>query len=71
MMLKTTRPRLDGDTARTVLKSVFGVEAREIKELASERDQNFLAETSTEKLVLKVANLGEERAIRRCRSGDR
>ena len=63
MKLKTMRPRLDFDTARTVLKKVYGIEAREIKELASERDQNFLAETSTGKLVLKVANLREERAI--------
>ena len=62
MKLKTTRPRLEIDAARTVLNEVYGVEAEEIKELASERDQNFLAETSTEKLVLKVANLGEERA---------
>ena len=63
MKLKTTRPRLDFDAARTVLKGVYGVEAREIEELASERDQNFLAETSSGKVVLKVASLGEERAI--------
>ena len=62
MKLKTTRPRVEIDAARTVLNEVYGVEAEEIKELASERDQNFLAETSKEKLVLKVANLGEERA---------
>ena len=63
MMLKTTRPRLDFDAARSILKGVYGVEARELEELASERDQNFLAETSSGKLVLKIANLGEERAI--------
>jgi len=42
MKLKTTRPRLDFDAARTVLSGAYGVEASEIEELASERWQSFI-----------------------------
>ena len=63
MKLKTTRPRLDRDRALAVLKDVYGIEAHDVQELASERDQNFLVDTSEGKRVLKIANLGEERAI--------
>ena len=62
-MLKTTRPRLDVRDAKKILRDTYDVDARELTELPSERDQNFLVTTPRERLILKIANASESREI--------
>ncbi len=62
-MLKTTRPRFDAESAKAILHDIYDVKARELRELPSERDQNFLITTASEQLVLKIANASESREI--------
>ena len=62
-MLKTTQPRLDVADAKKILRDTYDIDARELTELPSERDQNFLVTTPRERLVLKIANASESREI--------
>ena len=62
-MLKTTRPRLEVADAKKILRDTYDVDARELTELPSERDQNFLVTASDARLVLKIANASESREI--------
>ena len=62
-MLKTTRPRLDATDAKKILRDTYDVDARELTELPSERDQNFLVSAADARLVLKIANASESREI--------
>ena len=62
-MLKTTRPRLDVIDAKKILRDTYDVDAHELAELPSERDQNFLVTTPRERLVLKIASASETREI--------
>jgi 4-aminobutyrate aminotransferase-like enzyme/Ser/Thr protein kinase RdoA (MazF antagonist) len=56
-------PRFDLDTAERVARERFGVDGR-ATELTSERDQNFRIESASgERIVLKIANATEERAL--------
>ena len=56
-------PRFDLHTAERVAREHFGIEGR-ASELTSERDQNFRIErASGERVVLKIANAMEERAL--------
>ena len=53
----------DLENAEAIARDVFGIRAR-AGELPSERDQNFLLTTSSDrKFVLKIANASEERAF--------
>ena len=54
------KPSFNEDTVRELLLRDYGL-AGNLKELVSERDQNFLVETIEGKYVLKIANQAEER----------
>ena len=58
-MLKATRPRLTPAEAKQILLDGYDVEADGVSELPSERDQNFLVDSSEGRLVLKIANAAE------------
>jgi 4-aminobutyrate aminotransferase-like enzyme/Ser/Thr protein kinase RdoA (MazF antagonist) len=62
-VLRTTRPRFDADAAKTILHDIYDIEASDLRELPSERDQNFLVTTAKERLVLKIANASESRDV--------
>ncbi|MEO7085427.1 MAG: aminotransferase class III-fold pyridoxal phosphate-dependent enzyme, partial [Gemmatimonadaceae bacterium] len=52
-------PHFDLQAAEELARRHFGVEGR-ARELTSERDQNFLIESPTRRIVLKIANAGED-----------
>jgi 4-aminobutyrate aminotransferase-like enzyme len=55
--------RFDPDAARALAREHYGLDAKATA-LPSERDQNFLLETAKgERMVLKIANAGEGRAM--------
>ena len=55
--------RFDSSAARELARAHYGIDATATA-LSSERDQNFLLETANgERLVLKIANAHEERAL--------
>jgi 4-aminobutyrate aminotransferase-like enzyme/Ser/Thr protein kinase RdoA (MazF antagonist) len=61
--MHATAPRLDSDTAARIARDHFGI-AGTATPLPSERDQNFLVETSTgNRTVIKIANANESRAM--------
>ncbi len=49
--------------AKKILRDTYDIDASELTELPSERDQNFLVTTPRERLVLKIANVSESREI--------
>ena len=53
------KPGFTAEEARRLLARDYGVEGR-MKELVSERDQNFLVDTPTGTFVLKIANTVED-----------
>src|SRR3954465_2669998 len=55
-------PRFSPSEAEGLAREHFGVDGR-ATELTSERDQNFLVETSRSRIVLKIANATEDRAM--------
>jgi Ser/Thr protein kinase RdoA (MazF antagonist) len=58
-----TTPNFSSSDARALLRERFGIDGT-LAPLPSERDQNFRVETpSGERLVLKIAQAGEERAV--------
>jgi hydroxylysine kinase len=58
-LLQVPAPQIDAAWARDTAAEHFGVVAR-VQPLSSERDCNFLLETGTEQLLLKVANEAED-----------
>jgi Ser/Thr protein kinase RdoA (MazF antagonist)/murein DD-endopeptidase MepM/ murein hydrolase activator NlpD len=64
MRLLEHAPRLSVDSAKAVALEQFGVNAKMVSQLPSERDQNFLLATASgERFVLKVSNSLENRAF--------
>ena len=55
-------PRFSDHDAEDLARNHFGVDGR-ATELTSERDQNFLIEAADRRLVLKIANASEGRAM--------
>ncbi len=56
-------PALTAEQAAAIARNIYGIEAT-ASPLTSERDQNFILETSrAERFVLKIANAAEERAL--------
>ncbi|KAA3643611.1 MAG: aminotransferase class III-fold pyridoxal phosphate-dependent enzyme [Chloroflexi bacterium] len=49
--------------ATRIVKSQYGLDAENLSELPSDRDQNLLLETGGERYVLKVANPGEKAQV--------
>ncbi len=56
------KPALTADAAAELLRRDYGIGGR-LKELVSERDQNFLVEAETGHFVLKIANAAEDRGF--------
>jgi Ser/Thr protein kinase RdoA (MazF antagonist) len=52
-------PRFNDETAATLVEQLYGFRGR-VAQLPSERDQNFLVATKSEKFVLKIANALED-----------
>ncbi len=55
-------PRLSPNDAERLAREHFGIDGR-ATELTSERDQNFLIVATDRRVVLKIANASEDRAI--------
>src|SRR4051812_29591465 len=55
-------PRFSTDDAERFARDHFAVDGR-ATELTSERDQNFLIATADRRIVLKIANASEDRAM--------
>jgi 4-aminobutyrate aminotransferase-like enzyme/Ser/Thr protein kinase RdoA (MazF antagonist)/murein DD-endopeptidase MepM/ murein hydrolase activator NlpD len=63
-VLSRARPRFQAEEAVDLVRRFYGLEARYVSELPSERDQNFhLRDSSGHGLVLKIANASEERSV--------
>jgi 4-aminobutyrate aminotransferase-like enzyme/Ser/Thr protein kinase RdoA (MazF antagonist) len=63
-MLSRSRPRFAPDEAEQLVRELYGLEARVVSELPSERDQNFhLREASGCELVLKIASSVESPSV--------
>lgn len=62
MQLLSHTPVFDVESARRIAEKLFGIRAR-TRVLPSERDQNFLIETSAKRFVLKIANAMESRGL--------
>ena len=63
MSLLRTTPRFELEAAREIAAEFFGIDAS-VRQLPSERDQNFLLTSSNdEKFVLKIANALESRSF--------
>jgi 4-aminobutyrate aminotransferase-like enzyme/Ser/Thr protein kinase RdoA (MazF antagonist) len=58
-LLQVPAPKIDADRAPEIAAEYFGVVAR-AHALSSERDCNFLLDTGTEQLLLKIANEAED-----------
>ncbi len=56
------KPAFTAEQAQRLLARDYGIDGR-LKELVSERDQNFLVESQSGKFVLKVANVVEDPAF--------
>src|SRR4029079_8693348 len=55
-------PRLSPNDAERLAHEHFGVDGR-ATELTRERDQNFLIAAASQRIVLKIANASEDRAM--------
>jgi 4-aminobutyrate aminotransferase-like enzyme/Ser/Thr protein kinase RdoA (MazF antagonist)/murein DD-endopeptidase MepM/ murein hydrolase activator NlpD len=63
-VLSRARPRFRATEAERIARESYGVEAKVVSELPSERDQNFhLREPSGRELVLKIASSSEPRSV--------
>jgi Ser/Thr protein kinase RdoA (MazF antagonist) len=55
-------PRFSPSDAERIARDRFGLDGR-ASELTSERDQNFLIDAGGRRVVIKIANAAEERAM--------
>ncbi len=63
-MLSLSRPRFRPEEAERLVRDRYGVDAKVVSELPSERDQNFHLRTESGcELVLKIASSAEPRSI--------
>jgi 4-aminobutyrate aminotransferase-like enzyme/Ser/Thr protein kinase RdoA (MazF antagonist) len=61
-VLRTPPPRFSPQDGARIAASIFGVTG-EARALGSERDQNFLIDDGTTRIVLKISNAGEDPGV--------
>jgi len=59
-VLNTPAPRLTAELALSLAQTHFGIEATEVKDVGSERDQNFRLTSGKQQYIFKITNAAED-----------